>query len=404
MQNNTLDLADYVVTDKEIGKGSFSTVYKGYRKDNNQRCAIKCVHKDRLGKKLLKSLSREMNILKEIQHSNIVKLYGIEETHSRVFIIMEYCSLGDLSTYIRSNANQTSIGGLHVDIVLNFFHQISSSLFYLRSKNLIHRDLKPQNILLCKSNQLQPFDSHKPGTSVPLYSKSESSSLPILKLADFGFARELENQDMAQTLCGSPLYMSPEILSYEKYSEKADLWSLGTILFEMLTAKPPFKASNHISLLHKINNTEAILFPDECISPIIQSPLPMNKDNQYCIQMSENMDVEYKYSSSQPSQSVFFGRKSFVISRKTSVSLPSSDRQFDKPFPRYNSSEISDGLRELTRCLLQKDPKQRIDYHELGAKLKVLMGNSSSSSTLSNNESYFTNEHQGNHQFWQSQP
>ena len=84
-----------------------------------------------------------------------------------------------------------------------------------------------------------------------------------MKVADFGFARSLPNAMMAETLCGSPLYMAPEILRYEKYDAKADLWSVGAVLYEMAVGKPPFRAMNHIELLKRIEHTKTIKFPDE---------------------------------------------------------------------------------------------------------------------------------------------
>lgn len=109
---------------------------------------------------------------------------------------------------------------------------------------MVHRDIKPQNLLL-----VQP---------------SNNDDLPILKVADFGFARFLPNASLADTLCGSPLYMGPEILSYKKYDAKADLWSVGAVLYEMVTGRPPFRAQNHIELLKKIQeNNDQIHFPDE---------------------------------------------------------------------------------------------------------------------------------------------
>ena len=85
----------------------------------------------------------------------------------------------------------------------------------------------------------------------------------MLKVADFGFARFLPQAMMAETLCGSPLYMAPEILSYQKYDSKADLWSVGAVLYEMTVGKPPFRAQNHIELLKKIDNSKGVKFPDE---------------------------------------------------------------------------------------------------------------------------------------------
>ena len=88
----------------------------------------------------------------------------------------------------------------------------------------------------------------------------------MLKIADFGFARSLPSTALAETLCGSPLYMAPEILRYEKYDARADLWSVGTVLYEMMTGKPPFRASNHVDLLRRIEKGEdKIKFADEIV-------------------------------------------------------------------------------------------------------------------------------------------
>jgi len=90
--------------------------------------------------------------------------------------------------------------------------------------------------------------------------------LPILKVADFGFARSLPHLSLAETLCGSPLYMAPEILRYEKYDAKADLWSVGTVLYEMCAGKPPFRAQNHVELLRRIEKAQDVItFPGESV-------------------------------------------------------------------------------------------------------------------------------------------
>lgn len=93
---------------------------------------------------------------------------------------------------------------------------------------------------------------------------NDQDDVPLLKVADFGFARNLPNASLADTMCGSPLYMGPEILSGLKYDAKADLWSVGAVLYEVVTGRPPFRAQNHIELLKKINeNEDRIRFPDE---------------------------------------------------------------------------------------------------------------------------------------------
>ena len=196
---------------------------------------------------------------------------------------MEFCELGDLSYFIKKRDTlaqhdttadmirkypNPAVGGLNEVIVRHFLKQLASALEFLRAKNFIHRDVKPQNLLLDPSPLY--YAKAKP-EAVPYAAHDKSltpvvgvESLPTLKLADFGFARSLPSTSLAETLCGSPLYMAPEILRYEKYDAKADLWSVGTVLYEMMVGKPPFKASNHVELLRKIERGEdRIRFPQE---------------------------------------------------------------------------------------------------------------------------------------------
>ena len=196
---------------------------------------------------------------------------------------MEFCELGDLSYFIKKknslNLHETMTetirkypnppgGGLNEVIVRHLLKQLADAMAFLRGKNFIHRDVKPQNLLLDPSPQyyatvkpaVHPFMAHERS----LVPNVGVETLPTLKIADFGFARSLPSTSLAETLCGSPLYMAPEILRYEKYDARVDLWSIGTVLYEMLVGKPPFKASNHVELLRKIERGEdKIKFPEE---------------------------------------------------------------------------------------------------------------------------------------------
>jgi serine/threonine-protein kinase ULK2 len=198
---------------------------------------------------------------------------------------MEYVALGDLSHFIKKRDTikhselvgnmmekypNPRVGGLNETVSRHFLQQLASALQFLRAKNLIHRDVKPQNLLLNPS--IVYFETKKP-YPMPFSAGPDSlspvcgiRSLPMLKIADFGFARALPPTSLAETLCGSPLYMAPEILRYEKYNAAADLWSVGTVLYEMVTSKPPFRASNHVELLRKIEKGEdKIKFPEDVI-------------------------------------------------------------------------------------------------------------------------------------------
>jgi serine/threonine-protein kinase ULK/ATG1 len=242
---------------------------------------------NKLNKKLKDNLISEITILRSLHHPHIVSLIDCQEAPSRMHIIMEFCELGDLSAFIKKRTDlvthpQTqrmlekypnpAVGGLNEVIVRHFAKQMSSALEFLRSKNYIHRDLKPQNLLLNPSSMY--YSQSGTLERMPLAADANSlipalgiESLPMLKIADFGFARILPTTSLAETLCGSPLYMAPEILRYEKYDAKADLWSVGTVLFEMMCARPPFRANNHVELLRKIEERkDQIRFPEGIVS------------------------------------------------------------------------------------------------------------------------------------------
>jgi serine/threonine-protein kinase ULK2 len=241
--------------------------------------AIKSVTLAKLNKKLKENLYSEIEILKGLHHPHIVALIDCRESSSHIHLVMEYCQLGDLSLFIKKRDKLISnpateamarkypnpvAGGLNEVITRHFLKQIASALESLRARNLIHRDVKPQNLLLSPSAAYMANTPNLP----KVMTASEATlnipsvgvaSLPMLKVADFGFARSLPSTSLAETLCGSPLYMAPEILRYEKYDAKADLWSVGTVLFEMMVGRPPFRASNHVELLRKIEQGEDVI-------------------------------------------------------------------------------------------------------------------------------------------------
>ncbi|GAA96795.1 uncharacterized protein L969DRAFT_79771 [Mixia osmundae IAM 14324] len=259
---------------EEIGRGSFATVYRGYHTMTKHPVAIKAVNRGKLTPKLLENLESEIRLLKGIAHPNVVELVDCLKTSSHIYLVMAFCSAGDLSQYIRHRGQVAALstatlatpstsqsaldryphppeGGLNEVIVREFLGQLATALEFLRSSNIIHRDIKPQNLLLQPATETDLAGGHPLG-------------IPILKVADFGFARFLPQASMAETLCGSPLYMAPEILRYEKYDAKADLWSVGAVLYEMAVGKAPFRAQNHVELLRKIERGEdRIKFPDE---------------------------------------------------------------------------------------------------------------------------------------------
>lgn len=207
-----------------IGHGAFAVVFKGQKLKSSLPVAIKCITKKSLAKSqwLLKKEIKILEELTKLQHENVVCLLDCKETPRHVYIVMEYCNGGDLADYLLQR------GTLSEDTIRIFTRQIGGAMRALQSKGIVHRDLKPQNILLCHDESM-----------------SNPSPCDIrLKIADFGFARFLQDGVMAATLCGSPQFMAVEILLSKPYDCKADLWSIGTILYQCLTGKAPFQAQS----------------------------------------------------------------------------------------------------------------------------------------------------------------
>lgn len=222
----TETVGDYQFNRKDlIGHGAFAVVFKGrHRQQTNLPVAIKSITKKSLAKSQ-SLLEKEIKILEELtklQHENVVCLLDCKETLQYVYIVMEYCNGGDLADYLLQR------GTLSEDTIRLFTKQICGAMKALQSKGIIHRDLKPQNILLCHDESIN----------------NPSSNDITLKIADFGFARFLQDGVMAATLCGSPQFMAVEILLSKPYDCKADLWSIGTILYQCLTGKAPFQAQS----------------------------------------------------------------------------------------------------------------------------------------------------------------
>ncbi|XP_076140872.1 serine/threonine-protein kinase ULK1 isoform X2 [Alosa pseudoharengus] len=241
-----------------IGHGAFAVVFRGrHREKHDWEVAVKCINKKNLAKSQT-LLGKEIKILKELKHENIVALYDFQETASSVYLVMEYCNGGDLADYLHAK------GTLSEDTIRVFLLQIARAMRILQAKGIIHRDLKPQNILL----------SHPAGR------KSHSNNTCI-KIADFGFARHLQNNMMAATLCGSPMYMAPEVIMSQTYDAKADLWSIGTIVFQCLTGKAPFQASSpqDLRLFYEKNKNLSPNIPRETSSHLRQLLLGLLQRN-----------------------------------------------------------------------------------------------------------------------------
>ncbi|KZC08184.1 PREDICTED: serine/threonine-protein kinase ULK3 [Dufourea novaeangliae] len=224
-------VSDYSLLEK-IGSGSYATVYKAFKKDGcREVVAIKCVDKSSLSKSAIDNIVTEINLLKILKHENIVEMRDFFWDDGHIYIVMEYCDGGDLSSFIRRRHK------LPEQICRRFLQQLALALKYLRNHNVSHMDLKPQNLLLTRKPQL------------------------VLKVGDFGFAQYLSSSEKKFAIRGSPLYMAPEILLKRKYDARVDLWSVGVIMYECLFGKAPYSSSSFQELAEKIKDARRIELP-----------------------------------------------------------------------------------------------------------------------------------------------
>jgi len=240
---------------EKIGLGGFATVHKGLDRLNNSFVAIKEVDKTHYSP-TDSSLEREVYILSEVpflpssapskltsmqskvQHSNIVKLICTYVTPSKVFIVTELAAGGELLERIIEH------GKFAEEDARSVIHQVLQGVEYLHMRKVVHRDLKLENILL-----------------------SDKTPQAKVKIADFGLARFFADDSELRTICGSPLYVAPEILdigtSSETYTPAVDMWSVGVILFILLSGNSPFENEDEQVLFRRIRSGDYSM--DDCL-------------------------------------------------------------------------------------------------------------------------------------------
>ena len=233
---------------KSIGKGAFGEVFLTTKRGTQQQFATKKVQKSVvLQEKVKKYFNNEIFILRNVNHPNIIKLHEIKQTLNNFYLVFDLCNGGGLSNclekYMKNNGNKP----FTQEIVQHIMRQLVSGLQYLHNNKILHRDLKSDNVLVNfeKEEDKKNFDLLK----------------CVVKIIDFGFARYLENDTLAQSVLGSPINMDPQILMKMRkidnnqsfgYDQKADIWSLGTICYEILIGSPPFDATSYEELTSKI--------------------------------------------------------------------------------------------------------------------------------------------------------
>ncbi len=247
-------LVDDLTLIQGLGKGAFGEVYLTSKQGSQEKFATKKIDKKYAANpKAKKYIDNEIKILKEIDHPNIIKLYDVKENNQNYYLVMEYCNGGGLSDCLEYHIKQFR-KPFSEEIVQYLMKQIVSGLRYLHGKHILHRDIKLDNILV-------KFDSEE--------DRQKKNMLKAkVKIIDFGFARYLDPKQLAFSTLGSPINMEPGILRKLNrmensrdygYDEKADIWSLGTICYEMLIGKCTFDAGSMKELLGKVESGNYLL-------------------------------------------------------------------------------------------------------------------------------------------------
>ena len=386
MSNSTFIVNEYIINRKRIGKGSFSTIYKGYSTKNNNIYAIKEITIDKKQNK--SNVKRELNVLKTLDNPYIVKLHDviIDTNYNNIYFILDYYPKGDLSKFLNHKP-------LKEKYCRKYMNQLSQGLEYLLNMDILHRDLKPQNILL--TNEFN------------------------IKITDFGFAKQIDKNALITTLCGSPMYMAPEIINKQDYDIKSDLWSVGVILYEMAYGSVPFNVGTFLELIKKMNSNEIdfshkrIKLSDDCLdlmkSLLTKDPKKrINWDDFFChkwflndeILKQENnlLEISFGGSMTMPSLSNLKNDKQFCSFTYESIvqnkNLSSSERESSEYNKRsiINSKVENKNLEKLENKNKNKKPKNNYKIenfeNDIG-DINFLDSLSDDSSTIDESESEY---------------
>lgn len=207
-----------------LGQGTFAKVYHARHLKTGQSVAIKLIDKEKILKVgLIDQIKREISVMRLVRHPNVVQLYEVMASKSKIYFIMEYVRGGELFSRVAR-------GKLKEDAARKYFQQLVGAVEFCHSRGVYHRDLKPENLLLDDNGDL--------------------------KITDFGLSalRETNGQDgLLHTTCGTPAYVAPEVINKRGYDgAKADIWSCGVVLFVLLAGYLPFHDSNLMEMYRKI--------------------------------------------------------------------------------------------------------------------------------------------------------
>jgi len=211
---------------QQLGSGQFSSVFLCSRKRDGELFAMKITDKRRRDQSEIEALEQEIVILQRLRHPNIVDMVDILDTPTRTIMVLELCANGD----VQSKMDQSPNGVLCEVDAAKITYILAKTLLFLHRNGVVHRDVKPQNILFTKSN--------------------------VLKLTDFGMSHFVNlkhcehRRHVMTTKCGTPYYAAPEIVGGRRYDEKVDCWSMGVLLYWMLSRVQPFECFQNLPMIY----------------------------------------------------------------------------------------------------------------------------------------------------------
>ena len=241
---------EYILYNKNLGRGSYSSVFLGWDIKDSKYVAVKKTKLSCLKKKQVDKIKKEISIIEQLSHKNICKYFNSFNKKNTFYIVLEYCDFS-----LQRKLEKEKI--LDEETTQDIMSQLADALLYLQNNYIAHRDIKPANILMNDDE---------------------------VKLSDFGLASYFNKNKNMTSMCGSPLYMAPEIVNDDDgYNSKIDLWSCGIVMFQMLFGETPFNASTHYELINKINDNELIIpkndHSEHCLN-LISTLIVKNPDNR----------------------------------------------------------------------------------------------------------------------------
>ncbi|KAF6733024.1 Serine/threonine-protein kinase NIM1 [Oryzias melastigma] len=327
----------------EIGYGTFSRVKLAFHALTRDKVALKILDRMRLDAQAQRLLSREINNMEVLQHPNIIRLYEVVESPSRLYLVLEYAGGGDLHNRICNE------GKLCDNTSKITFAQILSAIKYMHNISIIHRDLKAENVLFTTSGSV--------------------------KVADFGFSTRVSNRNLAlDTFCGSPPYAAPELFRDESYlGPPVDVWAMGVLLFFMVTGTMPFRAETMGKLRRCIiegNYTLPPWVPGPC-QRLIRGILKSAPAERYAIDQMLGCDwllpVEFPWSLVPPEptnalQRLLDSEHSNNIEEEVHEEVKSSLQELGFTPEHLENNQLTDSRSPVTgvyRILLHRSQKRR---------------------------------------------